>query len=278
MFTKTLLVPKDSSEYHHSRTALRRVLLALFATGLAFVTLLPQGVSRAVEPVAQLVRIGVRDGAGNPMMGVSILIKIDEPPVLEDDDKCLTGEDGTCIVQLVPRTYRIQFIYGWRDWPFTPVEEQEVFRITISEGNEIQYYPFAVGERGGQLVPVWDMSADPSQPPQPFLPSFSDKDPLAEIYLGPLNSDFAGTAQPGSSIAASNPTPTIQAVVDELAPGVAAAPATAIPTPATDAGGSEPGDKWMLRMLFGLLIILALIAMVIVLIFVIAHRPKRKAR
>ena len=279
MIAKLLYLPTASHGLRSTRSILLYRLLALLSiVGASFVAAPASRVSAVMQPVTQLVAIVVRDGAGNPMMGVSILIKIDNPPVLEDDDKCLTDEDGTCIVHLFPNTYRVQFIYGWHDWAFIPVEDQEIFTLSVIPRDQTSYNFFVIAERDGQLVPVWDMSRDSSQPPKPFLPSFGDKDPLADLYLGPLNTDVEGAPPPGDAPSVEGATPTIQVVIDELAPGVAAAPATTIPVSPTTAAAPAADGGLTLRGVLGLLFALALVAMVILLVVVIANRPKRKER
>lgn len=198
---------------------------------------LPQGVSHALQPTTQPVVIVVRDCAGNPMMGVPLKIYIDVPPQFEEHDQCVTGQDGACTVHLLPNTYRVRFMQGWRGRLFIPVEEQQAFGLTVGQSDQVQYLTLAVAERDGMLVPVWDMSRDPGQPPEPFLPSFAspDGDPLAALNLGPLVEDAAGPP----AVAA---TPTPQTVVDRVEPGGPAEPpleipvATPEPEPVADLG------------------------------------------
>ncbi|MBN1310691.1 MAG: hypothetical protein JXB30_04660 [Anaerolineae bacterium] len=271
---RLLRFPMTLSRSRNLCIILLHMLFVFFIAGVAFVAAPVRKSSAVMQPVTQLVAIVVRDGAGNLMKGVSISIKIDEPPILEDHDKCLTDEDGTCIVHLLPGTYRVQFIYGWRNWGFIPVEEQEVFTLSIVPRDQILYNFFVIAERDDQLVPMWDMSRDPSEPPEPFLPSFNGEDPLADLNLGPLSTELEVLAESTESPDVLDTTPTVLVVVDELAPGATATPATAIPGTVADEPTTNSGLP--LHGLFILLFALLLVVMIILFVVVIANRPKKK--
>lgn len=271
-----LCVPMISPWLQLFRVTLIRSLVALLLAATGSVTSLPQGTAVA-QATTQPVVILVRDCAGNPMSGVAMKIKIYDPPDLLDHDQCLTDQDGACTVQLLPRTYRVQFVKGWHGRMFIPVEQQEGFGLDITPANEVQFFTLAVAERNGQLVPVWDMSKDAGQPPQPFLPAFGDSDPLADLYLGPLSTDPRVTYQPGQP-AAPETTATPQVVVDEVVPGAAPVQPSPIPAPTVVAEGPAADNNPMLTWVVGLLFAGALVVMAILLVMVIANRPKRKAR
>jgi hypothetical protein len=247
------------------------LLMSLMAS-VVLIAALPQGKAAAMEPVTQPITILVRDGAGNPMIGVAILIKIDAPPIFEDHDKCLTDQDGICTIHLLPNTYRIQFLYR----SFIPVEEQAVFNLTVSPMDHIPYITFVVAKRGDQLVPTWDMSRDPEKPPEPFLSSLGSEAPLANLDFGPIDTGLPWASTPTEPSVVSDATPTAQVVVDEIGSHVAAAPATAIPVPTTVAGEAAAGSGLTLHWLFGLLFALLLVVMAILVVVVIATRPKKK--
>lgn len=275
MTTHFLRVPMVSPWLHMFRITLTRVLLALLVIGVSAITSLPQQVS-AQQLTTQLVVIVVRDGAGNPMMGVPIKILIDDPPTFEEHDQCVTGQDGACTVHLLPNTYRIQFVQGWRGRPFIPVEEQIVFNTTVRPTNQILYCTYVIGERDGQLVPVWDMSADPAQPPKPFMPSFTEEDPLASLNLGPLTTGLPGTSQPAGAPAAPDTTATSQVVVDVVGSGAAASPTIEAATPSPAVGQASSNSS--LRTILVVLIVLVALAVLILLLVVIARSRATKER
>ncbi len=276
MITHCLHISMVSPWLHTFRITLMRALLSLLAMGVSAITSLPQQVS-AQQPTTQLVVIVVRDGAGNPMMGVPIKILIDDPPTFEEHDQCVTGEDGACTVHLLPNTYRIQFVQGWRGRPFIPAEEQIVFNTTVRPTNQLLYCTYVIAERDGQLVPVWDMSGNPAQPPKPFMPSFTDADPLAALNLGPLSTHLPGTSQPGGEPAAPGASATPQVVVDVVGSGAASTPTAGAATPsATPTTQASPAIS--LRTLLIILIVLVFIAMLVLLLIVIARSGAKKGR
>ena len=272
-----LCVPMVSPWLQPFRVTLMRSLMALLVAATGSVTSLPQGAT-AAQATTQPVVILVRDCAGNPMSGVAMKIKIYDPPDLLDHDQCLTDQDGACTVQLLPRTYRVQFVKGWHGRMFIPVEQQEGFGLDITPASEVQLFTLAVAERNGQLVPVWDMSKDAGRPPQPFLPAFGDNDPLANLYLGSLSTDPRVTYPPAGQPAAPEATLTPQVVVDEVVPGVAPVQASPIPAPTAAADGPAADSNRTLTWVVGLFFAGALVVMAILLAIVIANRPKRKAR
>lgn len=231
-------------------------LLLVLTIGIAS---LPQQAWAAMQPTTQPVMIMVRDGAGIPMMGIPIKILIDEPPDLLDHDQCVTGQDGTCTVHLLPGTYRVQFVQGWYGRLFIPVEDQEVFKMTVVQSDQVQYQPFTIAEHDGQLVPVWDMSRDPSQPPKPFLPSFTNEDPLASLNLGPLTTGLPGSTQPPVP----GGTATSQVAVDVVGSGAGASPTAEALTPTPAA---RPSARDSLRTVLIILIALVFVALLLVVI------------
>lgn len=269
-----LRVPMVSPWPRVFRATLTRALPALLVVGVSIITSLPQQVS-AQQLTTQPVVIVVRDGAGNPMMGVPIKILIDDPPTFEEHDQCVTGEDGACTVHLLPNTYRIRFVQGWRGRPFIPVEEQIVFNTTVRPTNRLLYCTYVIAERDGQLVPVWDMSSDPAQPPKPFMPSFTDEDPMASFNLGPLTTDLPGTLQPGGGPAAPDVTVTSQVVVDVVGSGATASPTVEAATP-SPAGQGSPTSPLIQVLL--ILLAIVFVAVLILLLVVIARSRATKER
>jgi hypothetical protein len=248
-------------------------LLALLITSIGAITTLPQQVF-AQQPTTQPIVIVVRDGAGNPMMGVPILIKIaSDPP--QDCDQCVTAEDGACTVQLLPDQYLIQFVQGWRGRPFIPVEQQLSFGLTVMPSDQVGYSTFVIAEQDGRLVPVWDMSRDPEQPPQPFMPSFNGEDPLAPLDLGPLTTALPGATQPGSAPATSGTaTATSQVVVDVIGSGAGTPITAATPTPAPAA--AQPPSTNIGMIVIAMIGIGILIALALLILF--SSRDARKER
>jgi hypothetical protein len=152
----------------------------------------------------------VRDGAGNPLPGVALNILVTGPPH-DPFDNCVTDAAGQCRLLLAPGPYLVQFMPGWRGTLFVDPARQNAaalddggvngggFGIYLEPAESEQVVTFVVGQRDGQLVPLWDMSRSAGADPQPYLPPespFSSDDPLADINLSPLMDD--GPAAPAS--------------------------------------------------------------------------------
>jgi hypothetical protein len=224
---------------------------------------------------SQPLTIVVRDGAGNPLAGITLDILLTGPPH-EPFDSCVTDEAGRCTLDVPPGAYLIHFRRGWRGREFVPTEQQNAgalddgglggFGVYFEPGDSPQVVTFVVGQEreSGQLVPLWDMSRDPDAPPQPFAYDGDllgdPEDALAAYDLGPLDPTIVG-ATPQAAL---DVTGTAQVVVSEY-PGQAtpdAAQPEAVST-STPEGGSIPQSALGPAMLglLGLSIIIAIFAL-----------------
>lgn len=240
------------------------------------------------QPTTQPVVVVVRDGAGNPLFGVPILIHLSGPP-LEPFDQCVTDERGQCTLDLFPGSYTLQFVQGWRDKPFVPVEQQNAyqsedgsagggFAANIRPANQVLYLTFVVGlDAAGYLVPLWDMSRDPSLPPQPYDPGGGALDGLSfEPFDPTLDLSGPGSLPPTGAGQAAGPTPTAQVFVDELGAGGAAPTqaATGLPVtaPPPDANPSDGLDAGLI--LTGLVALVVIIILGILFFLLLRHRAE----
>ena len=186
----------------------------------------------------------VRDGAGNPLQDVSLELLRTGPPH-EPYSSCVTDREGACHLLLPPGAYLVQFVGSWQSIEFVPVEGQNGgglddgglagsgFGLYLEPGETEQIVTFVVGQRDGQLIPLWDMSRDPALAPQPFAvpdnPFASNADPLAGIDLTSLSglpveeptaeSEGEQTQVLESQVGVSEaPTPTLEAAISLTAP------------------------------------------------------------
>lgn len=237
-------------------------------------------------PSARDVVLLVRDGAGAPMQGVSILI-LEAGPPNEPYDGCITNDDGQCFTAFFPDyLYIIQFPpkENWHGRYFVPLEEQGGSgEYCPGPGFCVYFYPdpenpvedtisFVVAERGdGLLVPAWDMSADAAVSPEPFFPPDQSTDDLDLSGL-----DAAIIIGPSPVITTNTVTPTTeeQVIVSTYNPGIpptptnapTSLPVTIEPEPDPQSG---PGD-----ILLGLLVLSVVIGL---LVPVVLWRRKQKS-
>src|SRR5262245_41491246 len=97
-----------------------------------FVLLMIVGLLAHVEQAAaqsQALVIIVRDGAGNPLKGIPLVLYVSGPPHKEFDN-CVTDEQGECSLIIAPGAYIVTFTQGWRGREFIPVEEQNAGSVT----------------------------------------------------------------------------------------------------------------------------------------------------
>ncbi len=119
----------------------------------------------------------VRDGAGRPLAGVALEVLVMGPPH-EAFASCVTDEVGACRLLLPPGAYLVRFGGGWGGRAFVPAEDQNGggledgttggFGVYLTPADGPQTLAFVVGVRDGQLVPLWDLSAEPGAAPQPY--------------------------------------------------------------------------------------------------------------
>lgn len=235
------------------------------------------------QPSPQPLTIIVRDAAGAPLPGVAIDILVVGPPD-EPFDQCVTDTQGQCEFQALPgELYVIQFPGAWRTHDLVPVEQQGAglsddapttgFGIHFEpKGNPNTYVLFVLGHTGdGRIIPLWDMSTDASQSPQPFLPPQGPGTPgLEAITLGAIDTETGLSLQTTSM----DTTPTAQVVVDLFANTVPS-PTTGqpSPTPTSDPGANElSGGNLALGV--GMLISFILLLGVIAFLFARARKPK----
>lgn len=208
------------------------------------------------QQTSQPLVIVVRDGQGSPLAGISLVLLRTGPPH-EPFDNCVTDSSGQCRLQIPPGAYIVQFDGGWRGQMFVPTDQQNGgtledggavgggFGIYVEPSNIEQLVTFVVGQRDGQLIPLWDMSRDPSLPPQPFAiaenPFDPQADPLAGIDLGSLN---------GGAISATASAATAQVVESEL--GIGGVP-TLMPTLSPTVPVVNSGDMSTDGILLGLI-------------------------
>ena len=257
--------------------------MQLFSAGLiAFIVLIsfPNIGAVYVQQNSQPLVIVVRDGQGNPLVGVSLVLLRTGPPH-EPFDNCVTDGEGQCRLQIPPGAYIVQFSGGWRGQMFVPADQQNGgsledggavgggFGVYVEPANVKQIVTFAVGQRDGLLIPLWDMSRDPSLPPQPFAiaenPFDPQADPLAGIDLGSLN---------GGAISATASATTAQVVESEI--GIGGVP-TLIPTASSTVVAEGSGDVPTSGILLGL-IALIIVFIVVVGILLILMRLQAKRR
>src|SRR5687768_7380398 len=99
----------------------------LFLLMLAALTILLD--AQQVKAQSQPLVIVVRDGVGNPLQGVPLVLYVSGPPHQEFDN-CVTNEHGKCTLVIAPGAYIVTFIHGWRGREFVPVEEQNGGSVT----------------------------------------------------------------------------------------------------------------------------------------------------
>jgi len=161
----------------------------------------------------------VRDGQGNPLAGLTLrLLEAGPPP--EPFDNCVTDQNGQCRLMIPPGSYVVRFEGGGWGHEFVPADQQNSggFSIYFEPSDREQVVTFVVGQRDGQLVPLWDMSRDPDARPQPLAP---DSGSLEDIDLNPPAAAATEDAQiiqstldVGGSISTPLPTVTQAAPVD----------------------------------------------------------------
>ncbi len=231
------------------------------------------------QQTSQPLVIVVRDGQGNPLAGVTLRLLRTGPPH-EPFDNCVTDEQGQCRLQVPPGAYIVQFDGGWRGQMFVPAAEQNAgaledggatgggFGIYVEPASVEQIVTFVVGQRDGLLIPLWDMSRDPTLPPQPFAVSANpfdpQADPLAGIDLGSLN---------GGAISATASAATAQVVESEI--GIGGVPTlmpTEIPTVSPVSSGSVPQSD----MLLGLAALVIVVILAVSVALIVSHLSARR--
>ncbi len=234
----------------------------------------------------------VRDGAGNPLAGLTLNLLLAGPPH-QPYDNCVTDPAGECRLMLPPGAYIVSFAAGWRGREFIPAEEQNGgiaadggyggFGINFSESEEEQIVTFVIGQQAdGRLVPVWDMSRDPNAPPQPFAmpenPLDSPEKALDGISLAPLDAAIPSSGdlaalQATASAAAPGQTPTAQAVVSDY--GYSATPTAELTATPPQPTTTSPQDGLPLNVVLLGLIGLAVVAGIVVLTLVVRSRRSK---
>lgn len=215
--------------------------------------------------------IVVRDGQGNPLAGLTLRLLLAGPPA-EPFDNCATDGQGRCRLMIPPGSYIVQFEGGGWGHYFIPADQQNAgdgttgggFGIYFEPSGQEQVVTFVVGRRDGQLVPLWDMSRDPSAPPQPYAlpenPFSTSGDPLAGIDLSPL----AASATEGA-----------QVVESTIGVGATSTPLpTVISTPAILPNGGIPADGLRL----GVIALMFIAALVVAVVLVAARLRRQGAR
>jgi hypothetical protein len=245
--------------------------------------LLTWTVPAAAQQDNQPLIIVVRDGAGNPLAGITLDILLTGPPH-EPYDNCVTDDSGQCTLLISPGAYLIYFELGWRGREFVPVEEQNAgtldhgglggFGIYFEPSDTEQIVTFVIGQdrSSGLLVPLWDMSRDPDAPPQPYAyPQDLLDDPeeaLAAYDLGELNPEITGSISQEDLAATATAQVLLSAAEVPEASASEAPEAVAIaasPAAETEAYSSLPGEALGLAML-GLLMLVLIVGGVVFLI------------
>lgn len=234
----------------------------------------------SVEQTSQPLVIVVRDGQGSPLAGITLVMLRTGPPH-ESFDNCVTDSEGQCRLQIPPGAYIVQFDGGWRGQMFVPVGQQNGgaledggatgggFGIYVEPASVEQIVTFVVGQRDGQLIPLWDMSRDPAAPPQPFAVSANPFDPQEDPLAG---IDLSGLG--GGAISATASAGTAQVVESEIETGgvPTLTPSQAPTLPATTSGGVPPSG-----ILLGLIALAVMVIIIVgVVIIVIQLRARRK--
>jgi hypothetical protein len=214
----------------------------------------------------------VRDGAGNPLQDVSLELLRTGPPH-EPYRNCVTDREGACHLLLPPGAYLVQFVGSWQGVEFMPVAGQNSgglddgglagsgFGLYLEPGEAEQVVTFIIGQRDGQLIPLWDMSRDPALAPQPFAvpdnPFASDADPLAGIDLAPLSAlpVEEPTAEPEGDLT--------QVIESQIGVGDVPTPTVEVATSqAVPASGAASGENAALGLL-GIAVLAAFVAVVL---------------
>lgn len=234
------------------------ILSQLFAAIISTAVLLAGltgGPLVAHAQTSQPLVIVVRDGAGNPLVGIALEVLLAGPPH-EPYDTCVTGETGRCTLVIPPGAYVVHFTRGWRGREFIPTGEQNGgvlddggaggFGVYLEPSDAEQVVTFVVGQdrQSGQLVPLWDLSRDPDAPPEPFVytggPLANPDDALSGLDLGALDTTITGSI-PQEALDA---TATAQVVVSAVGGGPEASAEAvaeiAPPTGVPDRSESEP--------------------------------------
>lgn len=254
----------------HTITAL---LVSLLVLGR-----LPAIISEPRQQTSQPLVIVVRDGQGNPLAGVTLRLLRTGPPH-EPFDNCVTDEQGQCRLQVPPGAYIVQFDGGWRGQMFVPAAEQNAgaledagatggFGIYVEPATVEQIVTFVVGQRDGQLVPLWDMSRDPALPPQPFAVSANPFDPEADrltgIDLGSLG---------GGAISATASAATAQVVESEI--GIGGVP-TLVPTGPPTVQAESSGGVPKSGAVMGLVALVIAVILVVGVAFIVTQLHARR--
>lgn len=223
------------------------------------------------QPTSLPLVIVVRDGQGNPLAGLTLRLLEAGPPTVPFDN-CVTDQSGQCRLMIPPGSYVVQFEGGGWGRYFIPADQQNAgdgttgggFGIYFEPSGQEQVVTFVVGQRDGQLVPLWDMSRDPSARPQPYAmpenPFDTSGDPLAGIDLSPL----AASATEGA-----------QVVESTIGVGVTSTPMpTLTPAPTTLPEGTIPADGIQL----GVIALLFIGALIIAIVIIVARLRRKGAR
>lgn len=190
----------------------------------------PPAITTLQAQASQPLVIVVRDGAGNPLQGIALGILLAGPPH-EAYDNCVTDQAGQCTLIIPPGAYIVHFQRGWRGREFIPTTEQNAsaqndggsggFGIYLEPDSADQVVTFVIGQdrETGQLIPLWDISRDPTVPPQPFAydgnPLANPDETLEGISLEALDTAISGSL-PQADIDA---TATAQVLVSQIDPG-----------------------------------------------------------
>lgn len=221
---------------------------------LLLVALPLTGFHRSQNVPPQVVAILVRDLAGSPLEGIGIGVYEPGPSGVRLDRGSTDG-DGFVRFRLPAGSYLVTFEGGWGTHTFVPPAEQNAGAMTTersggyaiqvevqSQGSEALFL-FTIGlDNTGHLVPLFDLSASPGDPPLPYL------------YDGPISDEVSIDPSPVSGLT--------QATL--AAPGIAAVENAPRSTPAPGRAGVDSGVIGLIIMLVVVVLILLVLIGVLI--------------
>lgn len=160
------------------------------------------------EPAERDLWIVVRDAAGTPLEGVTVVLTQIVAPYVEEEWRFerggITGPDGVVELRVPPGRYLVTFQGKWGGKRFIPPAEQNAgvmtsgeaggFALTLDPEGTNYLFTFVVAENAaGQLVPLFDLSRDPRKAPEPYTydglmdnETFIVEEYVTTIKLAPL--------------------------------------------------------------------------------------------